>query len=307
MTSYQQSALEAATDAEFVSRALGYGFQVAGPSARGSILVQEPTGHAWIFTRLGSVKLGNVPIRMMLPSKWTKDNVARMENPRNGEAITFETPEEWVAAAKRLIARGMTPGFDMDAEGRYVLLVEDDLDSLSESNPAPANASVHYKAGYKWLKAKQKSSKGSFNRDTGMVAYLSKLGYVDPDSRFAYEGTSEVVTRRRGEAKHIKEEWQRGADDAWEENFIKDEGDNLTLGDFSENPARSRAQYGLARAVLAKGKAIGTMGVEAAKEIVDGTVGAIGDLPDRAVRAIDRIDRANPRAKARAKLVKVKI
>ena len=71
--------LEHAADGSLKSIAQGYGFEVAGPSARGTFLLKEGT-KAWLFGPLR--KQGQMTLRTVTPSVWSPSNVQRMSNAR---------------------------------------------------------------------------------------------------------------------------------------------------------------------------------------------------------------------------------
>lgn len=75
MTNSQCTELALCLPSRFKETAAFYGFEVEGPSARGSFLVREPEGKTWLFA--GDHNRGYFG-RMVVASVWSPLNVAVM-------------------------------------------------------------------------------------------------------------------------------------------------------------------------------------------------------------------------------------
>ena len=73
MTRSQESYLSVAKNVPQLMRE--YGFEFAGPNTCGAYLFNEPNGRAWLLTDFrGKV----APVRMILPSVWSEQNISVM-------------------------------------------------------------------------------------------------------------------------------------------------------------------------------------------------------------------------------------
>jgi hypothetical protein len=103
-----------------------------------------------------------------------------------------------------------------------ILKAKQKLVRLEGKQGNPNFNSPHFKAGVKYLKAKVKSSKGSFSTAPGVEAYLKKLGMLgtlDLDKSVGSHTYNEGFKARLAVAKQAKQDFEDGIEAAWEEHY----------------------------------------------------------------------------------------